>query len=206
MESFQADCPRCHTRAAAFQIIATIGTDEHNPLWDVFASCNVCRRAIVATYRTPVSPDEMPSGSNPVPLEIAPGPSAIGAPAHTPDTVDHFFRQGRSSLQAGNYDAAGVMYRKALEIALKLAFPKHKDGLSLAKRIDTAKTEGGLTKDLAEWAHTIRGLGNEAAHEDDPFSQDDAETIDQFTELMLTYVFTLPGRLAQARGGTDNVL
>ena len=66
------------------------------------------------------------------------------------------------------------MYRKSLETAMKLAFPKHPETLSLYQRIEKAKDDGGLTKELAGWAHEIRGLGNEAIHEEQPFSRRDS--------------------------------
>lgn len=208
MEAFQANCPRCHTKAAGFTVIhsfcADEGTGERLPLWDVFASCNVCRRAIVASFYADEMPSEASAGDLPLSAEIAPEPADTGAPAHTPTPIDRYFTQGRSSLQAGNYDAAGAMYRKALETALKKAFPEHDDERTLYTHIEAAKDNGGLTKELAEWAHEIRGLGNEATHEEEPFPQDDAQMLDQFTELMLTYLFTLPGKLKEARPAPAN--
>ncbi|MCY4431299.1 MAG: DUF4145 domain-containing protein [Rhodospirillales bacterium] len=148
----------------------------------------------------------MPADTVLRPFVIAPQHPKPGAPEHTPDAVAKFFRQGRSSLQAGHYDAAGSMYRKTLETALKNAFPNLSGDLTLYKRIEAAKEQGGLTEALADWAQRIRGLGNNAAHEEEPFDENDAKMLDQFTELMLTYVFTLPGKLAEARGAPDDML
>lgn len=51
----------------------------------------------------------------------------------------------------------------------------------------------------AEWANQIRFWGNNAAHEDEPFTEEDARQMGEFTELFLTYLFTLPEKLAKAR-------
>ena len=98
---------------------------------------------------------------------------------------------------AGNWTAAGMMFRKALETALKAKFPDITG--KLVVRIDTAAKAGDLTQDMAEWAHQIRLLGNDATHEEEPFSEEDARSMHAFTDLMLQYLFTLPGMMAAAR-------
>jgi hypothetical protein len=50
---------------------------------------------------------------------------------------------------------------------------------------------------MKEWAHHIRRLGNDAAHEEEPFEEDEARGLQSFTELLLTYAFTLPGMLVE---------
>ena len=66
----------------------------------------------------------------------------------------------------------------------------------MAPRIDALATKGVITQDLREWAHQIRLDGNDAVHDEDPFKKEEAEELLDFTELFLTYVYTLPGRLA----------
>ena len=48
---------------------------------------------------------------------------------------------------------------------------------------------------MKKWAHEIRHLRNDATHEEDPFTDDEAQALQSFTELFLTYAFTLPGML-----------
>jgi len=57
----------------------------------------------------------------------------------------------------------------------------------------------GVTSAMKQWAHAIRKIGNDAAHEDEPFSAADAEALHSFTELFLTYTFTLPAMLDERR-------
>jgi hypothetical protein len=64
------------------------------------------------------------------------------------------------------------------------------------------RDQGFITKDLAEWAHEIREVGNDAVHKSTPFSEKDAKDIAKFTEIFLMYVFTLPGMLAERRKKT----
>ena len=94
-------------------------------------------------------------------------------------------------------EAAAMMFRKTLEVALKRIRPD--DNGTLKTRIDIAANAGAITKDLAEWAHRIRLDGNEAAHEEEPFSSDEVGALHRFTELVLMYLFSLPGMLKEWR-------
>ena len=117
-------------------------------------------------------------------------------PEDIPEVVERYFKQGVDNLFQ-NYDAAGVMFRTTLEIALKIRFPKTK-AKNLNDRINNAVEQGNLTSDLAAWAHEIRLGGNEAVH-DEPLSQEEAQDLRDFTELVLLYLFTLPEKLARAK-------
>ena len=98
-----------------------------------------------------------------------------------------------------NWDAAGAMFRKALDVGLKVKFPEDSKG-SLYERIGRAAQRHDLTPELAEWAHKIRLDGNDAAHGEVPFSDEDAERLQVFTELVFRYLFTLPGMMKEAQG------
>ena len=200
MSIFTADCPRCGTRSVAFTIHGQVRFHKAIPsMWDTFAICGRCSRGIVATFRTrsPEGPQNMAPPELRRPSEIAPLRRDSGPPTHTPEDVGNYFRQGRDSLQDGRWDAAGMMHRKAVETGLKVKFPDYDGHDNFKARIKEAEKKGKLTSELAEWANHIRGLGNDAAHE--TFTEKDARTLDHFTELMLIYLFTLPGRLHAAR-------
>ncbi|UXY49872.1 DUF4145 domain-containing protein [Stenotrophomonas maltophilia] len=69
-------------------------------------------------------------------------------------------------------------------------------GKNLAPRIDALHKAGKLTDDLKEWAHLIRLDGNHGAHDDDELSEEEIAQLASFTELFLTYTFTLPAQVA----------
>ncbi len=96
-----------------------------------------------------------------------------------------------------NWDAAGSMFCEALETALKHKFPEIKG--ALYERIEKAAKQHKLMPDLADWAHQIRLDGINAVHEEKPFSKEDAERLSTFTQLVMLYLFTLPGMLEQTR-------
>lgn len=162
----------------------------------MFAVCGHCGRGIVATLEgLPFSPSPMEakefSNESYRLLETAP------APPHAPGYAAECFRQGAENLPR-NPDAAGAMFRKALEVGLEDEYPEI--GGSLKKRIELAAAEGHLTRELAAWADQIRLDGNEAVHGKDSFSQEDASRLHEFTRLVFYYLFSLPRMLERARG------
>ena len=202
---FRFDCPWCGTKAVSFTSLAwcNAGPARHT---DWFGECGYCGRGVVVSVPPQVQAEnaydmyrrrDFALGK----ITIAPALPSTGAPPYTPDNVGCFFSQGMSNL-AGQWDAAGTMFRKALDTALTAKFPDIEG--RLVQRIEKAGKAGLLTADMAEWAHEIRRLGNDAAHEDEPFSAEDARALHAFTELVLRYLFTLPGMMAEARAGGDD--
>ena len=68
---------------------------------------------------------------------------------------------------------------------------------TLKPRIDWLHSQGDLTDDLKAWAHLIRDEGNDAAHEEDPYTPEEAQDLHDLTEVFLMYVFTIPGKIRE---------
>ena len=122
------------------------------------------------------------------------------APEHTPPAVAAYYSQAHKALEAGLWDAAGAMARKTMDVATKLLkSDKATAGDKLVTRIDRLANSHKITPQLAEWAHAVRLDGNHAAHDLDPFTEEQATQICAFTDMFLTYVYTMPGMLAARR-------
>jgi hypothetical protein len=107
----------------------------------------------------------------------APGTTAS---ADVPSAVTEAIEEGNGCLVVHAPRAAVVMFRGALgqivgDIASEAAQAKH----TLAGQLKQMATDGTLFASLAEWAETVRVLGNAAAHpnELEPVSQPDAEDL-----------------------------
>ena len=135
-------------------------------------------------------PDEL------VEVAFYPTPATPDAPEHLPPNVKQYFLEAATNVKAAP-NAAGAMFRKSVDVALKHVAPEATG--TLVKRIDRAAKLGKLTPELEEWAHHVRLEGNDAAHDEDPFTVEEAEALHRFTELVLMYLFTLPGMLAERR-------
>lgn len=187
------DCPYCKTKRVAFTSVQD--WKAHSGKWRSLFLCGACREGVIWEYNTDGShPNNVSGNVETFRIELGeqwPKPESGAAPEDTPATVAAYFAQGTSSLESGNFDAAGMMFRKTLETATKVLDEKLA-GKALVKRIDELATVGRLTPDLAQWAHEVRLGGNDAAHEDEPFTAEDARDLRNFIENFLRYAFTLP--------------
>ena len=202
MSTFGADCPHCGIRGVAFTIVSEKRAAKTSDLlWDTLAICGRCSRGILASFDRVVggTPGDLLNAGRGNQLElptISPTAPSTGAPNRTPERAGDYYRQGMENLP-NNLDAAGSMFRSSLEAALKQKFPDIEG--TLFERIQRAAGQGGLTPDLAEWAHQIRLGGNDAVHGEEQLSKEDAERLHTFTELVFLYLFTLPSMLENAR-------
>ena len=122
-------------------------------------------------------------------------------PDHTPDKVLTPYSQAVANLASENWDAAGTMARKTLEISTRDVARNRIDDekesqktvkLWLKMRIEKLGELGVLTKDLADVAKIIKDGGDEAVHDDEPYTEEQAKKIIEFCRAFLIYVYTIP--------------
>ena len=128
-----------------------------------------------------------------------PEPPGPIIPELLPPDVERVYLQAERNFPInGNEEAAGTMYRKALDVALKKIDPTL-SGM-LGPRIKKLADAGKLTPDIAEWSRTIKDTGNDAAHEEAPITRDELTHLRSFSEMVLRYLFSLPGAVKKRRG------
>src|SRR5258705_3608087 len=133
-------------------------------------------------------------------VKLYPGPMPSMAPSHVPTPLDRYYLQAADALQSGHSDASGAMSRKVVDVSTqKLLKEASKNYKTIRERIDALATKNLLTPDLKDWAHQVRLGGNDAAHDEDPYTQEEATELLNFVELYLTYVYTMPRRLELRR-------
>jgi hypothetical protein len=200
----QLDCPHpgCLTEKAGFHGNQFYQIHVKVSEYILLLRCRVCGNGVIGKFRgdnfsnwaSGTTPQTAPT---PELIETWPKRNPIEAPAHVPDNVRRFYLQGTDNISRKNFDAAGTMFRKALDSSLRKLHPSGKG--TLQKRIESLPEDVGITPAMKEWAHQIRELGNEAAHQDEPFSDAEARTLNSFTEIFLIYAFTMPGMLEERR-------
>lgn len=120
-------------------------------------------------------------------------------PDHWPEEVGRYWLQAKRSLRDENWDAAALMARSSLQIALRKNQAK---GDSLKKEIQDLASKGVLPPIMKEWSDTVREIGNESAHpkpgqpSTDPR---DARDIVEFLDFLLEYLYALPHRINEYR-------
>ena len=103
------------------------------------------------------------------------------APDHVPENVTKFYEQGMQNLQHKQWDAAGAMFRKSLDVATKKLAPESRSE-TLFKRINKMVEAGQLTRAMGDWSHEIRLEGNDAVHDEEPETDSDAFVTQRFAE------------------------
>jgi hypothetical protein len=215
MPELSLECPHCGSEKIGFQVLAQhkrlsslVIQGTKQTAWYVPAVCKHCEGPVIAIYMhyeraTPEhrSPSDCPSdptrwGYTLGPVFPAPKPNRV--PDHLPEGLPHVFQQAANGLRRGDWDASGAMSRKTVDVATKdLMKDVAKQIRDLAPRIDALANAGRLTEDLRKWAHHVRLGGNDATHDEDPFTKEEAEELLDFTELFLIYVYTLPGKMKE---------
>lgn len=206
---FKNDCPHCLTKAAGFSVVFQWPDRRRSTDAFLVANCGLCNNGIIISSRvhnTSVHPDlekYQVDLRQPAFSRLATWPErSLTIPDDLPSNVENFFLQGLESLKGQRWDAAGAMFRKALDVATKIIAPQWK-GKNLFQRIELLVEERLLTEAMGAWSHEIRIDGNDAVHDEEPETEDDAKALQRFTEAFLTYAFSLPSLVARNREKRD---
>ena len=196
-------CPHCRSERAAFEYKieerrtdgAELYINKQIHLSAVMAQCQVCGRNVLV--RGQANTAEFTKV-----FEVFPEPEPITAPANTPDDIASLFIQG-ASIRHLHFDAAGMAYRKALQRVVgnkakdvNVEIENKKKG-DLYKGIKAVLSEPFVAKILLDWALDLNERGKEAAH--DTFTEEECAELHAFTEMLLTYLYTLPAMLEARR-------
>lgn len=118
-------------------------------------------------------------------------------PNELPKTVKSAYDQAVKSSKASLFEPCVLMCRKCLEAVCKIF---KVDGHNLDTRLTKLSEAGHIDSRLLNWAHEIRLIGNEAAHDIDILvTNEDAKDVLDFTEAILIYVFSLTKRFESLR-------
>lgn len=202
---FQNDCPYCRTKSAGFVVHHQWDDRTRQTHSSLLAVCAVCNNGIVVNLRNVAGrkvasynrdKHDFPFGDDRV-LSIFPQ-VAGEVPSDCPPAVERFYLQGLMNLASENWDAAGAMFRKTLDVATKIIAPDKRNE-NLYNRINALVSDGLLTRSMGDWSHELRLDGNDAVHDEEPETSDDAHVMQKFAEAFLRYAFTLPNLVAQNR-------
>jgi hypothetical protein len=116
-----------------------------------------------------------------------------------PLQVQRFWTQAHQSHNREIWDAASVMARSALQVALR---EQGAAGRSLKDQVDSLADKGLLPPAMNDWATEVRLLGNEAAHpevdETEANPQDVSDAL-EFLDQLLNYFYDLPAAIRRYR-------
>lgn len=203
MAIVRGNCPHCPAEHVAFAVVASQKAPNTNDWYNTLAVCGACSKPVCFQARSGNT------GSSPTNVEgdlhpnwhlsaVWPARTISTAPLHTPESVCRRFLEGEDAYRRESWNAAVAMYRSALDIATK-GLDGVPDKITFFKRLEWLHKEHRITPDIRSWADHVRVEGNEALHDPEDFTQEDARPLRLFTEMFLKYVFELPGEVAAFR-------
>jgi hypothetical protein len=115
-----------------------------------------------------------------------------------PSPIKEDFEEALLCYSVGSYRGAAALARRTVEVICldKGASTKKK----LNEQIDELFTNGVITKDIQEWAHEVRFLGNDAAHPTkNEVSEEDAKDILELLESLCEVLYITPAKAAERK-------
>ena len=124
---------------------------------------------------------------------------------HIPERIAGLFREANECRQMTWYEAAGAMYRKTLDVATKHIYShdarlKDKEpAQALRVRIKSLGEMKILDGDIVELADVAALDGNDATHDVDPYTKEEAEALEDLTLDLLDRLFVRPAKIAAVK-------
>lgn len=116
-------------------------------------------------------------------------------PEHWPAAIGSYWLQAKRSMAGESWDAAAVMARSAMQLALRNHGAK---GANLKQEIDDLAGKGLLPPIMKDWSNALRDLGNDSAHpkpEQAATTSRDAEDVMRYLDFLLKYLYDLPKQI-----------
>lgn len=210
MAFFVRDCVRCGVRNVQHHLIGE--SQLRDPFeWEIAGACAACSKVSVYSVRMQTTG----SGPSRVAGQVEDdriGPTAVRIATttmqlseHIPARIAGLFREANECRQMGWYDAAGAMFRKTLDVATKHIYANDArlDGKEPAQalrvRIKSLGEMKILDADIVELADVAALDGNDAAHDIDPYTKDEAEALEDLTLDLLDRLFVRPAKIAAVK-------
>ena len=221
-----ADCPRCPAKQITFSALSSFPKDRLDHGWvtyhDVFCVCKNCSKTTVFVLRQ--------SEYNDADIIVQKGPLVFGdslnnhftvagyvslkdmasvqPPDSLPAEIETVFREGATCAAMQCWNAAGTMFRAALDLATRPMLPpaegEQPEGLNpkvrrdLGLRLPWMFKHRYLASDLEELSTCIHQDGNDGAHQG-TLTKHDVDDLLDFTHALLTRLYTEPAKLQAAR-------
>lgn len=177
-------CPGCKRHTALTEIIHY----DRYPVKFEVAECNNCAQHFLSVRD--LSSDKI----------LAMYPQTL--PGHVnekiPKAIKVDFEEALVCEAAGSYRGAAALARRTLQvICLDKGAPENK---KLHQQIDWLFDNNIITKDIKDWAHEVRYVGNDAAHPNaTTVTKDDAHDILDLLESMCDVLYIAPARAAERK-------
>jgi hypothetical protein len=205
--SIDSTCPHCLKENSYMQFIKQANLQHHE--YSLVFQCKSCFKLMVAEVicneiggpsglaQDSVYPVVVNNHDQIGVFSTYPEVKSYAAPSSTPDRASKFFLESMEDFARGRFETSAMNCRKVIDIATKHLHLGNED--KLVRRISALREQGLITQEMADWAHIVRIDTNGAVHSDEEFSKDEVDQLLKFTEVFLTYAFTLPALVRDKR-------
>lgn len=110
--------------------------------------------------------------------------------------IENLFSEANSCFTIGAYTSSVMCCRKLLmNISVEQGA---KEGLGFVEYVNFLNANNFIPPHGKDWVDSIRKLGNEANHKIHFKTQDDAKLILVFTEMLLRFIYEMPGLMKKS--------
>ena len=210
-QDVEVPCSHCSTRThhIVMQSVEISGREEFGSpdewfAWDDNYQIIKCRGCNTISFRHthsdsenyyPVGPDEWETGilEKLYPSRVE-GIKGLENKYLLPNKVRLIYDETHKALSDNQCVLVGIGLRAIIETVCK---DKQTDGSNLSDKIDDLVVRGMLTEDDAEILHKLRTLGNRAAHEVLPHSENQLSLAMDVVEHLLKGAYIFPAKARQ---------
>jgi hypothetical protein len=214
MPSIMLDCPHCTAQSIGFALVYQMPVASRGGgFYLTLGICSKCEGGTIVDYmmtgqgvgkNSPMECPSDPENYNWIKFRVYPAPQTTKIPSHASDQLKRYYEQASNALKRKDWDASGAMSRKVVDVSTQqLLGEESKKYGTIKQRIDALADKSAITPDLKSWAHEIRLGGNDAAHDEDPYTETEAVELLDFADLYLTYVYSMPGRLKERKAAAE---
>lgn len=112
--------------------------------------------------------------------------------------VENLFKEANTCFSIGAYTSSVICCRKLLmNISVEQGA---KEGKGFVEYVNFLNDNNYMPPNGKEWVDSIRKLGNEANHKIDFKTQEEAKLIITFTEMLLRFIYEMPGLMKESMG------
>ncbi|MEP3277250.1 MAG: DUF4145 domain-containing protein [Stappiaceae bacterium] len=200
------DCQRCGTSQVQMPLMGHIQINSHN--FELFVMCNVCGKGSIYDGQPTGNLQEirnLGAGRHIAKMPIQIHPNVPILSDDVPERTADLFRQAATCRQYGLSEAAGAMLRKTIDVGTKEIYANDErladktPANALRSRLQALGEMKILEEDIVELADIAALDGNDAAHDEDPYTSEEAEALEDLTFDLLDRLFVRPAKIARVR-------
>jgi hypothetical protein len=134
-------------------------------------------------------------------IDVWPKPPPPDIPRHLPIGIESRLLDAERCFVEKIFAPAVAFYRTVVDLTTKdqTGGTDINPKISLQQRLDRLCENHIIPQTIADWGHEVRVVGNDAVHDDEKISKEDAAAVRDFALTYLRYAYELPGDIAERR-------